>query len=141
MYIDVVKKYKTLLKINVKIVVNRTVRYDNQVIDFTVNFVLQETWELTVEIADKVKWPADTFKSGKKMTEGIETTLKTQLSSVSDGKYCRFFCIVNSAPAQLLGHDGFQYRICITTSLMLLLKHILCLCVLHSGLVQILRNE
>ena len=33
------------------------------------------------------------------MTEGIETTFKTQLSSVSVGKYYRFddFCIVNSS--------------------------------------------
>ena len=28
--------------------------------------------------------------SGKKMTEGTETTFKTQLSSVSGGKYYRF---------------------------------------------------
>ena len=30
-------------------------------------------------------------------------------------------------------HDGFQYRICITTSLMWLLKQILCLSILHRG--------
>ena len=84
------------------------------------------------------------------MTERIETTFKNAPQVCLGWQILplRWFCIVSSAAAQCVfmmtywandlynskgRRDGFQYRVCITTSLMWLLKHYIVLVCLHRG--------